>query len=241
MDASGARRRRSPASRAPARLIAVGGGRGGVGKSLVAANLAVYFAQLGKTVVLVDADADRREPPRALRARAPRAGAVARRARPTSSRRRSSRRACRGSRSCPRPHDADRAAAPLRAGRKSALARARSARCPPTTSSSTSGPGTAHLALDVMLAADIADLRHRARAARRSRRPTASSAPRTGDASAARSSRDRFRLHARRARARGDRPPARAARARSRAREDGSHARRARVGRGARACASTSS
>jgi flagellar biosynthesis protein FlhG len=39
-----------------ARLIAVGGGRGGVGKSLVAVNLAVYFAQLGKEVVLVDAD-----------------------------------------------------------------------------------------------------------------------------------------------------------------------------------------
>jgi flagellar biosynthesis protein FlhG len=41
----------------PRRLIAVGAGRGGVGKSLVAINLAVYFAQLGKAVVLVDADA----------------------------------------------------------------------------------------------------------------------------------------------------------------------------------------
>ena len=30
------------------RLLAVGGGRGGVGKSLVAQNLAVYFAQLGE-------------------------------------------------------------------------------------------------------------------------------------------------------------------------------------------------
>jgi flagellar biosynthesis protein FlhG len=39
------------------RFIAVGGGRGGVGKSLIAVNLAVYFAQLGKEVVLVDADA----------------------------------------------------------------------------------------------------------------------------------------------------------------------------------------
>jgi flagellar biosynthesis protein FlhG len=39
------------------RFLAVGGGRGGVGKSLVAVNLAVYFAQLGKSVVLVDADA----------------------------------------------------------------------------------------------------------------------------------------------------------------------------------------
>lgn len=38
------------------RLLTIGGGRGGVGKSLLAANLAIYFAQLGKEVVLVDAD-----------------------------------------------------------------------------------------------------------------------------------------------------------------------------------------
>jgi flagellar biosynthesis protein FlhG len=38
------------------KLIAVGGGRGGVGKSVVALNLAVYFAQLGRRVILVDAD-----------------------------------------------------------------------------------------------------------------------------------------------------------------------------------------
>jgi flagellar biosynthesis protein FlhG len=43
--------------RTPSRMIAVGAGRGGVGKSLVAVNLAVYLAQLGKVVVLVDADA----------------------------------------------------------------------------------------------------------------------------------------------------------------------------------------
>ncbi len=42
--------------RGEARLIAVGGGRGGVGKSVIAESLAVYFAQLGKPVVLVDAD-----------------------------------------------------------------------------------------------------------------------------------------------------------------------------------------
>lgn len=40
----------------PRRVIAVGGGKGGVGKSLVAMSLAVYVAQLGKRVVLVDAD-----------------------------------------------------------------------------------------------------------------------------------------------------------------------------------------
>src|SRR5579863_7602826 len=38
------------------RIIAIGGGRGGVGKSVLAQSLAVYFAQLGKPVVLVDAD-----------------------------------------------------------------------------------------------------------------------------------------------------------------------------------------
>jgi flagellar biosynthesis protein FlhG len=41
----------------PRRLIAVGGGRGGVGKSLVAVNLSVYLAQLGRAVVVVDGDA----------------------------------------------------------------------------------------------------------------------------------------------------------------------------------------
>jgi len=37
-------------------IIAVGSGKGGVGKSLLAANIAIFFAQLGKRVVLLDAD-----------------------------------------------------------------------------------------------------------------------------------------------------------------------------------------
>jgi Mrp family chromosome partitioning ATPase len=37
-------------------VLAVAGSRGGVGSSLVAVNLAVYFAQLGRTVALIDAD-----------------------------------------------------------------------------------------------------------------------------------------------------------------------------------------
>ncbi len=38
------------------RLVVVGGGRGGVGKSTLALNLGVYFAQLGRSVVVCDAD-----------------------------------------------------------------------------------------------------------------------------------------------------------------------------------------
>jgi flagellar biosynthesis protein FlhG len=38
------------------RIIVVGGGRGGVGKTLLTVNLGVYFAQLGRDVVVCDAD-----------------------------------------------------------------------------------------------------------------------------------------------------------------------------------------
>lgn len=38
------------------RIISVGGGKGGVGKSIIATNLAVAFAQLGRSVIVVDAD-----------------------------------------------------------------------------------------------------------------------------------------------------------------------------------------
>jgi flagellar biosynthesis protein FlhG len=38
------------------RVIAVGGGRGGVGKTLLTVNLGVFFAQLGRNVVVCDAD-----------------------------------------------------------------------------------------------------------------------------------------------------------------------------------------
>ncbi|MFH0902540.1 MAG: helix-turn-helix domain-containing protein [Pseudomonadota bacterium] len=38
------------------RIIAVGGGKGGVGKSLLAANIGIFLATLGKRVVLLDAD-----------------------------------------------------------------------------------------------------------------------------------------------------------------------------------------
>jgi flagellar biosynthesis protein FlhG len=42
--------------RAARRIIAVGGGKGGAGKSLLAANVAIFLATLGKRVVLLDAD-----------------------------------------------------------------------------------------------------------------------------------------------------------------------------------------
>lgn len=37
-------------------MIAVGGGKGGIGKSLISSNLALHLAKLGKRVVLLDAD-----------------------------------------------------------------------------------------------------------------------------------------------------------------------------------------
>ncbi|MBI5494550.1 MAG: P-loop NTPase [Deltaproteobacteria bacterium] len=47
---------RIPGHPPPRRVIAVGGGKGGVGKTVVAANLAVALAQRGRCVTLVDAD-----------------------------------------------------------------------------------------------------------------------------------------------------------------------------------------
>jgi flagellar biosynthesis protein FlhG len=44
------------AASAVAQVISIGGGKGGVGKSIIASNLAVAIAQLGKHVVLVDLD-----------------------------------------------------------------------------------------------------------------------------------------------------------------------------------------
>jgi flagellar biosynthesis protein FlhG len=43
-------------ARVAERIISVGGGKGGVGKSLVSSNLAIAMAQAGKRVVLVDGD-----------------------------------------------------------------------------------------------------------------------------------------------------------------------------------------
>jgi flagellar biosynthesis protein FlhG len=49
-------RRASPRAARARRIIAIGGGKGGIGKSLVSANLGIELARRGKKVVLVDAD-----------------------------------------------------------------------------------------------------------------------------------------------------------------------------------------
>ena len=134
------------------RLIAVGGSRGGVGKSLVAQNLAVYFAQLGKTVILVDCDPTGAN----LHAQfglsalaSPLDGTTAELARalvPTS---------VPGLSILPGSHDAVDPPLQLRAGRKSRwLAGLRGLDADYLVVDV--GPGHSHLAVDVMLAADLA-------------------------------------------------------------------------------------
>jgi flagellar biosynthesis protein FlhG len=140
------------ASRTIRRVIAVGGGRGGVGKSLLAGNLAVYFAQLGKSVVLVDGDAtggnlhahfglsasSTAEPDDAT--------ALAQLLVPTS---------IPGLSLLPAPHDAVEPPLALRAGRKSRwLAKLRA--LPAEFLVIDVGPGHGAFALDVMNAADVA-------------------------------------------------------------------------------------
>jgi flagellar biosynthesis protein FlhG len=136
------------------RFIAVGAGRGGVGKSLVAVNLAVYFAQLGKTVVLVDADAGgsnlhahfglaagRIEPDVTHRGTDALRAALA----PTS---------VPGLWLLPAAHDAVMPGLTLRAGRKSRWLKALRALDAEYLVVDV-GPGHGDLALDLMLAADV--------------------------------------------------------------------------------------
>lgn len=135
------------------RLIAVGGSRGGVGKSLLSVNLAVYLAQLGKAVVLVDGDptganvhshfgltAAKREP--AFEDSMP----ALKEALVTTS--------VPGLLLLPAAHDAVGPPLALRAGRKARwLTRLRALSAEYLVIDV--GPGHGHFALDVMLAADI--------------------------------------------------------------------------------------
>ena len=50
------RRTVAPRPRRSRRVVSVGGGKGGIGKSLISANLGIELARRGKRVVLVDAD-----------------------------------------------------------------------------------------------------------------------------------------------------------------------------------------
>jgi flagellar biosynthesis protein FlhG len=144
----------STAARATGRFIAVGGGRGGVGKSLVAVNLAVYLAQLGKNVLLVDADAAGSNLHAHFGLKAARVDAnlhedgvegLKRALVPTS---------VSGLLLLPAAHDAVGRAPPLRGGRKmrwmSALRE-----LPADYLVVDVGPGHGDFALDLMLAADI--------------------------------------------------------------------------------------
>ena len=143
------------AGRGARRLLVVGGGRGGVGKSLLAQNLAVYFAQLGKPVILVDADptganlhahfgltASTREPPLDHDSQ----NAFARELVATS---------VPGLSLLPAAHDSILPPLALRAGRKARwLSRLR--QLPAEYLVVDVGPGHGHFALELMLAADIA-------------------------------------------------------------------------------------
>jgi flagellar biosynthesis protein FlhG len=136
------------------KLLAVGGGRGGVGKSLIAQNLAVYFAQLGKSVALVDCDPTGTNMhtqfglPAATHAPPYEGG-------PEELLKSFIATSVPGLSILPGPHDAIEPPLQLRAGRKSRwLARMRA--LPVDYLVMDVGPGHAHLALDVMLAADFA-------------------------------------------------------------------------------------
>jgi flagellar biosynthesis protein FlhG len=135
-------------------VIAVGAGRGGVGKSLVAVNLAVYLSQLGRSIVLVDADAAgsnlhahfglkaaRSEPDLSSDG----AKAVERALVPTS---------VPGLALLPAAHDAVRPATTLRAGRKLRWMAALRA-LPVEYVVIDVGAGNVDPGLDIMLAADI--------------------------------------------------------------------------------------
>jgi len=133
----------------PRKVIAVGAGRGGVGKGLVAANLAIYFAQLGKTVVLVDADASgtnlHAQFDLAAARHEPSLDELEKALVPTS---------VPGLSLLPAAHDAAHGPSLLRAGRKARwLSRLRG--IPADYLVIDVGPGTGNFSVDLMLAADV--------------------------------------------------------------------------------------
>ncbi|MBX3230368.1 MAG: helix-turn-helix domain-containing protein [Labilithrix sp.] len=132
-------------------MLVVGGGRGGAGKSLVAQNLAVYFAQLGKSVILVDLD------PTGANIHA-QFGLSAAVHTPDETEKELAKSLVAtnvpGLSILPGAHDAIEPPLQLRAGRKARwLSRLRA--LPADYLVIDVGPGHSHLALDMMLAADI--------------------------------------------------------------------------------------
>jgi flagellar biosynthesis protein FlhG len=135
------------------RMLAVGGGRGGAGKSLVAQSLAVYFAQIGKSVVLVDLDPTGANLHAQFGASAHATPAIEDTTEeltkllvPTN---------VPGLMLLPAPHDAIDPPLQLRAGRKNRwLSRLRALQTDYLVLDV--GPGHGHLAVDVMLSSDFA-------------------------------------------------------------------------------------
>lgn len=133
-------------------VIAVGGGRGGVGKSLIASNLAVYFAQLGKTVVLVDADPTAANLHTQCGTRA--AASAPLLDEPNSFARALVQTSVPGLSLLPSAHDSTKDAQVLRGSRKNRwLARLRA--LPADYLVIDVGPGHGHFAVDILLAVDI--------------------------------------------------------------------------------------
>ena len=142
------------ASRSAGRFIAIGAGRGGVGKSLVSVNLAVYFAQLGKTVVLVDADAGGSNLHSHFGLAAARVEPDARDGGAAALRAALVQTSVPGLWLLPAAHDAVTPALTLRAGRKVRWLAALRA-LPAEYLVVDVGPGQGDLALDLMLSADV--------------------------------------------------------------------------------------
>src|ERR1700687_891108 len=136
------------------RFIAVGGGRGGVGKSLVAVNLAVYLAQLGKGVVLVDADPAGSNLHAHFALKAARSEPDLADGGPDAMRRALVPTSVPGLSLLPAAHDAAAPGLVLRGGRKARWLSALRA-LPAEYLVVDVGPGQGDLALDLMLAADI--------------------------------------------------------------------------------------
>jgi flagellar biosynthesis protein FlhG len=136
------------------RLIVIGGGRAGVGKSVIAVNLATYLAQLGKAVILVDAD------PTGANLHAHFGLSAASRdvvfeGSSDALQQQLVQTNVPGLLLLPAPHDATAPPLSLRAGRRGAwLSRLRSLQAEYLVINV--GPGYTHYALDVLLAADIA-------------------------------------------------------------------------------------